>query len=176
MFACGKNDCMKNSEKTLPRVRLSLSHRTAAEQSVGLGIIAFGSMLFAYLNQQLYKSGNAHPWITASWNLPVMIAIHTCVAIAFWLLWRSTSLRKMKPELYLYLTSFAFESAWTYSLYKLHLQLLALGPILLWMTNLLVITGLFWKKDRAAGSSLILALAWTFYLMSINIMLCITNP
>ena len=151
---------MKNTERT------SAHYRTQYEQVVGLGIIAFGSLFFTYLNHLLI----------AAQNLPIALAIHASLAISFWLLWKVESLRRLKLELCLFLTVFVFEASWFLSFYLLHQQLLALGFILMWMTNLLLLTALFWKKDKMAGLTLSIVLIWTFYLLSTNIMLCITNP
>ena len=151
---------MKNAEK------IAIRYRNSYEQVVGLGIIAFGSLLFSYLNYL----------VSAEQNLPIILAIHTTLTISFWLLWKAESLRRLKLEFCLFLTVFAFEASWFFSFYSLHQKLLALGVILIWMTNLLILTALFWKKDKIAGLSLSIVLFWTFYLLSTNIMLCITNP
>jgi translocator protein len=171
-------------QSTLSRQFLKPSHRTFAEQTVGLGIIALGSFLFAVLEMTFFTGGSQ--WLaslkTPSWafsgscNLPVLAAVHASLALSFWTLWRCYSLRALKLELSLFLSMFVLESIWGLSLFKGHETLLALLALLLWMSTDVILAVLFWKKEKVAGAFFFLPLIWTFYLISTNMVLCIANP
>ncbi len=163
---------------------LKPSRRTLAEQTVGLGIIALGSFLFAMLEKSFFTEGSE--WIASlntpfwkfsdSYNFLALTAVHSSLAISFWTLWRSFSLRVLKLELSLFLSMFVLESIWGLSLFKGHEALPALFALLLWMSTDVLLSVLFWKKEKIAGALFFLPLIWTFYLISTNMVLCIANP
>ena len=171
-------------QPTLSRQFLKSSHRTKPEQSVGLGIIALGSFLFALLLMTFFTEGG--PWISSlknpfwkfsdSYNFPALASVHASLAFSFWILWRSFSLRALKVELSLFLSAFILESVWGLSLFKGQETLLALFALLLWMSAEVILSALFWKKEKVAGLLFFLPLIWTFYLISTNMALCIANP
>ena len=171
-------------QSTLTRLFQKTSHRTLAEQCVGFGIIASASFLFAFLLMTFFTEGAL--WlatlINPFWTLSntyayfVLVLVHASLTFSFWILWRSFSLRKLKLELSLFLSAFILESIWGLSLFKGHETLLALFALLLWMSAQVILTALFWKKEKAAGILLFLPLLWTFYLISTNMALCIANP
>ncbi|HEX2583317.1 MAG TPA: TspO/MBR family protein [Chlamydiales bacterium] len=163
---------------------LNSSRRTLAEQTVGLGIIALGSFLFAVLEMTFFREGSQ--WV-ASLNIPfwkfsdsytflALTAVHSSLALSFWILWRSFSLRVLKLELSLFLSMFVLESIWGLSLFKGHETLPALFTLLLWMSTEVLLAVLFWKKEKIAGMLFFFPLLWIFYLISTNMVLCIANP
>ncbi len=172
------------NQSTFSRQLPNLSRRTFAEQTVGLGIIALGSFLFAALEMTFFTEESQ--WLasmkTASWafsdsyNLLALGAVHGSLALSFWTLWRSVSLRSLKLELSLFLSMFVLESIWGLSLFKGHETLLALLALLLWMSLDVILAVLFWKKEKIAGAFFFFPLIWTFYLISTNMVLCIANP
>ena len=172
------------SQSTLPRPLLKPSHRTLAEQTVGLGIISLGSFLFAFLLMTFFNEGSR--WIASlntpfwtfsdSYHFPILALVHASLAFAFWILWRSVSLRGLKVELSLFLTAFILESVWGASLFKGKETLLALFALLLLMSAEVILAALFWKKEKGAGLLFFFPLLWTFYLISTNMVLCIANP
>jgi len=93
-----------------------------------------------------------------------------------WTLWRRFSLRTLKLELSLFFAQFALLIAWVLSFFVLQETLLSLVGLLLLLSSTLISCLLFWKKERMASQLLIPPFLWTFYLMGINMMICILNP
>lgn len=170
------------TKSTHPQV-LKLRGRSLPEQLIGLGIITFISLSFAVLNTFLMDIGNS--WYAtlrcASWSLSTEVhtvcstAAYLALAFSFWSIWRLYSLRKLHLELSLFLAAFFFGGLWSVSLYVIHEPLLALVAILLWMSEIIGLTALFWRKEKSAGYFGLVTLCWTLYLLSTTIMLCITN-
>ncbi len=160
------------------------SHRSISEQLVGFGIIVLACLGFVFMSSPLfsiqrdwYQSLKHAPWaIAANWYPIVFTVVHTTSALAFWTLWRRYSLRSLKWELSLFLTMFLFESIWSLSLYGIHAPLLALVALLLWMSSAFCCAALLWKKERLSGQFLFPLILWIFYLVSVNMVLCIANP
>ena len=71
---------------------------------------------------------------------------------------------------------FLFQLAWSVSFFLLQETLLALvALLLLWSCHLLSAL-LFWKKEKTAGILLILPFLWIFYMMCVNMAICVSNP
>lgn len=137
---------------------LKPSHRTRAEQGVGLSIFLLLSAAGLFLN----------PIFSWFWTL-----YHLLLPFSMWTLWRRYSLRRLKLELSVYLALALFQMSWTLSLFYLQETLLALvALLLLWCTQLLA-TLLFWKKERLSGLLLILPFLWVFYIMALNMVTCL---
>lgn len=150
-------------------IRLSPSHRTLAEQLVGLGIyllISLGALGLTRLATPFYGllPIAAYQTITFTYFLSL--------GLSMWVLWRSHSLRVSKLELSLFLAQFMFQMLWSTSFFVGHQILLALVALLLLWCNTLVAALLFWKKERLAGALLVFPLLWVFYLAGLNMMLC----
>jgi len=162
---------------------LKPSHRTRAEQSVGFGIIAVASFLFAFLlitffnEESLWVASLKTPFwrFSNSYSFSALSFVHVSLAFSFWTLWRIFSLRTLKVELSLFLTAFILQSVWALSLFKGKETLLALFALLLSMSAQILLTALFWKKEKIAGALFCFSLIWTFYLISTNMVLCIAN-
>lgn len=141
---------------------LKPTHRTKAEQWVGLGIF-----LSISLGIQLIGMGS---------NALLTALNSSFLAFAMWTLWRSHSLRILKLELSLFLAQIFFQVSWNISHFVLHEMLLALVLILLLCFNTLIAALLFWRKERLAGALFLFPLAWGFYLAGLNMVTCISNP
>lgn len=156
-------DQSQSDSLSLPWVRvLRPSHRTRPEQLVGLGIyllIALGFEVFSRLTGEFLGT-----------------LYFICLALSMWTLWRRNSLHVLKLELSLFLSQFAFQMAWCISSFVLQEELLALVSLLLLFSNTLLATLLFWKKERLSGILLLFPLFWIFYLVGLNMVLCISNP
>ena len=169
---------------TLPYRPWKASHRSLSEQLAGLGIIGLSCLAFAFfggylfqLHSDWYSTLHHAPWsIPTSWYSPLITIVHFCLALSFWTLWRRHSLRTLTIEFSLFLGLFFLESTWTLSLFSIQQTLLSLIALLLWMVDAMVLTALFWKKEKTAGQFLLPFLFWLFYLVSVNMVLCITNP
>ncbi|MDE3046038.1 MAG: tryptophan-rich sensory protein [Verrucomicrobiota bacterium] len=169
---------------TLPFPPWKASHRPLSEQIVGFGIIAFSCLAIAFLGGYLFQLRSdwflalRHaPWsIPTSWYSVLTNLTQGFLALSFWTLWRRHSLRTLKLELSLFLGLFFLKSIWMLSLFGVQQTLVGLIILLLCMFDTLALTALFWKKEKFAGQLLLPVLLWLFYLVSINMVLCIANP
>lgn len=162
------------------------SHRTRPEQIVGFFIFILISLGSELLNRWLvpfsihtawYRGLVQVPWAVESWPLtPFWMCHHFLIAASMWTLWRRFSLRVLKLELSVFLSQFAFQAAWFFSFFFFQQTLLALVALLLLFCNILLASLLFWKKERLSGQILILPLLWVFYMVGINMAICISNP
>ena len=169
---------------THPTLReASSNRRTFAEQIVGFAIIALCSFAFAALAAIFFEQGSdwysglqKPAWsIDASWAFLFFGSLHALFALSFWMIWRRNSLRILKLELSIFLSGFLLEAIWSASLYRIHQLLPSSIALVLWMCGAIVLSALFWKKNKLAGKILVLPLCWILYLVSINMMLCIAN-
>lgn len=159
-------DQAQSASPPLPLGRfLRPSHRTRPEQLVGLGIYLLVCLAFEFL------SG------LASHYSPILGTLYfISLALSMWSLWRRYSLRVLKLELSIFLAQFLFQMAWTFSFFVLQETLLALVALLLLWCNTLLATLLFWKKEPFSGWLLLFPIFWIFYLVGLNMVLCISNP
>jgi tryptophan-rich sensory protein len=159
---------------SLPSSRfLRPSHRTRPEQVVGLGIyllICLGFQWTCGLATQFYGA------IPSPLYAAFCTVYYVSLALSMWTLWRSYSLRVLKLELSIFLGQFLFQMLWGAGFFVLHEMLLALVALLFLWSNTLLAGLLFWKKERLSGSLLILPLFWVFYLVGLNMVICISKP
>ncbi len=141
-----------------------MSHRTLPEQCVGLGIFLLISLGFELL------SGMMKPF--SGLIIALCTAYFISLAFSMWTLWRRNSLRVLKLELSIFLSQFAFQVAWGFSFFFLQQMLLALAALLLLWCNTLLTSLLFWKKERLSGGFLLFPLLWIFYLVGLNMVIC----
>lgn len=162
------------------------SHRTRPEQIVGYAIFLLVSFAFALLNGrwihfslqgEWYRSLAQAPWAFASWpyGLP-WIVYHFVFPLAMWILWRRFSLRLLKVELSVFLAQFFLQTGWILSFFFFQETLLGLTILLLLWCNTLLSALLFWKKERISGQLLLFPLLWIFYVLGLNMVICIFNP
>lgn len=144
-------------DQSLPLTSRIPSHRTRAEQVVGLGLYLLLS-LGAFL---MSKIG---------------ILYFLFLSLSMWTLWRRHSLRVLKLELSVFLSQFLFQAAWSLSYFAMHETLLSLVILLLLWCNTLLAALLFWKKEPLSGLLLLFPLIWIFYLVAQNMVTCISNP
>jgi tryptophan-rich sensory protein len=172
------------STSFFPPIKLRASNRSLGEQFLGLAIISIvcllpvlvSSFLFS-IKQEWYQTLRHAPWeIPLSWHPALFSVVHGFISLSFWTLWRSHSLRNIRPELSLFIGFLLLESIWGLSLLGMQEKLLALMVLLLWMSQTICCAALYWKKEKAAGLLLIPTLGWIFYLVSANMVLCIINP
>lgn len=145
---------------------LKPSHRSLPEQIVGLGIFFAISFGLGFLQ---------FAWMHPS-NGPIWATYLTLLSLSSWSLWRRYSLRTLKLEISLFCSQFLFQLGWSVSFFVLHQTLLSLVSLLLLLCTTLLTALLFWKKERIAGQLLLLPFIWIFYLMCLNMVICISNP
>lgn len=165
---------------------LKQSHRTFPEQLVGFGIFLLIHSAFELINGSLIVPSFQSTWfrslIQAPWALADQSYILSWTAYSFtlslsiWTLWRRYSLRVLKLEFSVFFSQILFQLAWSISFFVLQEPLLALmALLLLWCNNLLAAV-LFWKKERISGQLLLIPFIWIFYVMALNMIICISNP
>ncbi|HSX11139.1 MAG TPA: tryptophan-rich sensory protein [Chlamydiales bacterium] len=158
----------------LPGFRiLRQSHRTRPEQIVGLGIfllISLGFQLIGGLSTQFYDI------LPSRLYAALCLTYSLSLAFGMWTLWRCYSLRLLKLELSVFLGQFLFQMVWSLSFFALHEMLLALVALLLLWSNTLLSLLLFWKKEKLSGGLFLFPLLWIFYLVGLNMVICISKP
>lgn len=171
----------------IPTLRaFKASHRTFAEQVVGFFIFLLASSGFQLLNHWFisfsYQGEWYHqliqvPWALKDWPFtPFWSVYHFLLAMSMWVLWRRFSLRLLKLEVFVFFVQLTLQSIWSLSFFVFQETLLALFCLLLLLCNTLLSALLFWKKDRLSGQILIPSFLWIFYIMGINMAICISNP
>src|SRR5579862_2608186 len=115
--------------------------RSPSEQLAGLGIIAIASLLFTAFNIWLHAG---------SW--PIQWLNHGCLTLSFWSLWRFESMRKLRVEFILFLSLFLFEILWSLTLFQE--PILALILVILWISDAILVSLLFWKKNKLSATFL----------------------
>ena len=162
------------------------SHRTFPEQLIGFFIFLAVSLFFSRMNYWIvaetaksawYQSLIQAPWALHSWmqSLP-WLSYHSILAVSIWILWRSYSLRALKLETGLFFASLFFEGISTVGFFSYHETLISLIFFLLLFCNILLSALLFWKKEPLSGQLMLLPFFWIFYIMGINMAICILNP
>jgi hypothetical protein len=151
-----------SQRNSLPFSLEKSSYRTRPEQLVGLGIFLLICLGIEWI------SGLT----TNFWGTLYFIAL----AFGMWGLWRRYSLRVLKLELSVFLTQFVFQVMWSVSIFILHQSLLSLVSLLLLWCNTLLALLLFWKRERFSGLVFVFPLLWTFYLVTLNMLTCMSTP
>ncbi len=149
------------------------SHRSLAEQAVGASIfltLSWASRLsfgFLYIDPELFASQNVLLF------KPAWMIYHFLAACSIWMLWRRYSLKVLKLELVLFLFQLALLAGWATSFY-FQGPLVALASIIFLNCGAVLSALLYWKKEQMAGQFTILQLMWIFYVMVINMLVCVS--
>jgi benzodiazapine receptor len=162
------------------------SHRSSPEQIVGAALFLLISLSFQGLSGWLMRLSLETEWakelfsghasfLRATSN-PAWTFYHLLTAFAIWNLWRCNSLKGLKLEAILFLLQFVLGVGWVLSLFVFHESLLALALLLFLCSNTLLAALLYWKKERFSGQALVPSFVWIFYVMGINMAICISNP
>jgi benzodiazapine receptor len=169
-------------QKPYPLPWIKLSHRTWPEQAVGAAIFLLVSLAFEWLLGWLIQVASETGWtgrfFSPSWasqatsHLPWTL-YHILVAFAMWSLWRRYSLTLLKIELAVFLSQLVLGTGWALSFFAFHAPLFALAILLFLCSNTVLVALLYWKKDRFSGQALIPPFLWIFYVMGVNMAICI---
>jgi len=165
--------------------RLQPSHRPWAEQTVGAFIFFLVSSISGWLFKWPIYFFPQLEWlphtISVHWAFMITtssfawIMYNTCATIAIWNLWRRYLIKSLKLELSVFLLQFPLLFAWSVSFFAFHEPLIALLALLFLCSNAILSIILFWKKDSFSGQILILNCLWTFYIVALNMKICIFN-
>jgi tryptophan-rich sensory protein len=162
------------------------SHRTWPEQAMGAAIFLLVSLAFEWFAAWLIHMPSETAWarqifsahwtFTAAISRPAWTLYHFMAAFAMWNLWRRYSLVFLKIELAVFLFQLFLAAGWALSFFVFHESLLALVSLIFLCCNTILAALLYWKKERFSGQALILPFFWIFYVMGVNMVICISNP
>lgn len=165
---------------------LKPTYRTRPEQAVGLAIfLTFSFALFLFsrwmtsfsLTTGWYDALIQAPWVIKNWpDTPLWAGYHLFMPLSIWFLWRRFSFFTLKLELSVFFTQFIFQGLWCLCFFYFQETLLALSVLLFLCFNTLLCVLLFPKKERIARGLLIPTFLWVFYIMGINMAICVFNP
>lgn len=176
----------ENLSSPLPTKWLKPTYRTLPEQIIGLAIfltVSFSGFLFTKwmasigLPSHWYKNLIQAPWIIQNWpDTPLWMGYHFLMPLSIWMLWRRFSFYTLKLEISIFLTQFGFQCLWAVSFFFVKESLLSLFVLLFLLCNTLLCVLLFRKKERASRIFLIPSFLWVFYIMGVNMAICVLNP
>jgi tryptophan-rich sensory protein len=135
------------------------------------GIGALGSMNAASFYSELQLPGFAPPaWVFG----PVWSALYTLMALAAWLVWRSS--KHSKPALWLYYGQLAVNALWSWLFFAWYLGAMAFANILLLLPLIVATAWCFWRHNKLAGMLLVPYLLWVSFAAALNFSICQLNP
>lgn len=162
------------------------SFRTLPEQVIGFSIFLLVSLGAGLINIWMMKGITDSPWyqnlIQAPWAIDswtqssIWWGYHLAMATSIGLLWRAHSLKTLKLETGLFLASLILESIGLLSFFFIHETLISLIFFLLLFCSILLAVLLFWKKEPLSSQIMIAPFFWIFYIVGINMAICILNP
>lgn len=176
----------QSQPKTLSFFWLKPSHRTGPEQVMGAVIFFLFSLIFQWLFSWFIHTACQTEWVhqtfSSHWALSLATSRalwtvnHMLIAFAMWNLWRRNSLTILKLELAVFFAQFFLQTGWSLSLFFLQEVLLALLALVFICSNMMLSALLFWKKERFSGQILIPSCLWIFYMMGVNMAICLSHP
>ena len=165
---------------------LKPTYRTIPEQILGFLIFLSVSFSLFFLTQWIISSGQASPWyqqlIQAPWAIQtwgtslIWGGYHILMPLSIWMVWRRFSFFTLKLELSIFLAQCVFQTLWTLSFFFFHEPLLSLFALMFLLCNTLLCILLFRKKERTSYKLLLLPFLWIFYIVGVNMAICVVNP
>jgi tryptophan-rich sensory protein len=162
------------------------SHRTWPEQALGAALFLLVSLTFEWLSWSLIQLSSETEWprqiffshwaFSAAISLPVWTFYNFLAALAMWNLWRRSSLKILGLELAVFLFQLVLQAGWFLSFFVFRESRLALAILLFLCSSTILAALLYWKKERFSGQALIPPFFWIFYVMGVNMAICISNP
>jgi translocator protein len=125
-----------------------------------------------------YDSLNRPAWTPPSWVFgPVWTLLYLLMGIAAWRVWATHGFaeRSARLALVLFLVHLIFNAAWTWLFFGLHMLTVAAIEIIILWAMILILTALFWKRDRIAGALLLPYLLWVTYAVTLSIGFAVKN-
>lgn len=171
-------------QKSSPLLWFKPSSRTWPEQAVGAALFLLISLAFEWLTSWLIRNGSevgsgvfgSHWIFKTALSAPLWILYQCLSAFAMWNLWRRYSLHFLKLEFALFLFQLVLQAGWAVAFFIYHESLLALITLLFLCTSTILAALLYWKRERFSGQALIPSFFWIFYVMGVNMAICIVNP
>ncbi|KKO49011.1 tryptophan-rich sensory protein [Arsukibacterium sp. MJ3] len=135
------------------------------------GIGALGSINAANFYRELQLPG----WAPPSWLFgPVWTALYTLMAIAAWLVWRSSKFSK--PALQLYFCQLMVNTLWSWLFFAWYQGGLAFANIILLLVLIIVTLVSFWRLHKLAALLLVPYLLWVGFAAVLNFSIWQLNP
>ncbi len=125
-----------------------------------------------------YAALNRPAWTPPSWVFgPVWTLLYLLMGIAAWRVWVRHGFGdgRARIALVLFLVHLIFNAAWTWLFFGLHMLTAAAIEIVILWAMILILTALFWKRDRIAGALLLPYLLWVTYAATLSIGFAIMN-
>jgi tryptophan-rich sensory protein len=162
------------------------SPRGFGEQAAGLAIFVLAGLLvqaicnefvqFSYLSDWFMGLAQA-PWAMGKWAYgPLWIAYSLTLPVAAWLVWRTHPIRAVAMEIVCFSLLLFLQILWSFSFFFFRETLVGLSTLLVLWAFLIASLVLYWKRDKLAGQLLLLNFLWMSYLVSLNMVICVTNP
>lgn len=138
-------------------------------------VAAIGSI--ASISAQTFYQQLMQPsWAPPAWLFgPVWTVLYTLMAVAAWLVWRSTHPNK-KQALILYAVQLVFNGLWSWLFFAWSMGGLAFAEILLLWCLILFTMVCFWRCNKVAGALIAPYLAWVSFATLLNGWLWQANP
>lgn len=103
-------------------------------------------------------------WAPPAWLFgPAWTVLYALMAVAAWRVYRTASIRSVRPELTLYVVQLALNALWSWLFFAWHNGPLAFAEIIvLWLAIAATIVA-FGRRDRLAGLLLLPYIAWVTF-------------
>ena len=135
------------------------------------GIGALGSINAASFYRELQLPACAPPaWLFG----PVWTLLYTLMAVAAWLVWRST--KQHRAALGLYFAQLAVNALWSWLFFAWYQGALAFANILLLLPLIIATALCFWRQNKLAGLLLVPYLLWVSFAAVLNFSIWQLNP
>lgn len=167
----------------LRRPFLRATFRSRSEQGLGLLLLLLLSLSMYQIHNLLIQFSWLSLWnrhiLPSSWALAepaypyCRFLYFTLNALAAWSVWRRFSLKEIAVEFSVFSIQFVWHLAACLCFYVWQKPLFSLFFLLLLWVNLLLTALLFGKREAFAGQLLLFSLLWIFYLVGLNMMICL---
>ncbi|WP_097112715.1 TspO/MBR family protein [Arsukibacterium tuosuense] len=135
------------------------------------GIGALGSINAAGFYRDLQLPGFAPPaWLFG----PVWTLLYTLMAVAAWLVWRST--KQYQTALWLYFGQLVVNALWSWLFFAWYQGALAFLNIMLLLPLIIATALCFWRHNKLAGLLLVPYLLWVSFAAVLNFSIWQLNP
>ncbi len=103
-------------------------------------------------------------WAPPAWLFgPAWTVLYALMAVAAWRVYRTASIRSLRPELTLYVVQLVLNALWSWLFFAWHNGPLAFAEIIvLWLAIAATIVA-FGRRDRLAGLLLLPYIAWVTF-------------
>ncbi|MGF6964061.1 benzodiazapine receptor [Paraburkholderia sp. WC7.3g] len=104
---------------------------------------------------------------------PVWTVLYVLMAFSAWRVWKRDGLT---AAIVLWVVQLLFNAAWMWLFFGLHRPEAGLVEILILLVLIVMLTYVFWRRDRLAGILLVPYVAWVAYAALVNYALWQLNP